>query len=36
MPGRRQEAIAEFEAGLRIKPVPGMQQMLDHLRAAQH
>jgi hypothetical protein len=33
--GRTREAIAEFEAGLRIQPAPEMQQMLEQLRTGQ-
>jgi hypothetical protein len=32
MPGRLPEAIAEYEAALRIRPDPRLQQMVDRLR----
>jgi hypothetical protein len=32
MPGRLPEAIAEYEAALRIRPDPQLRQMVDRLR----
>ncbi len=32
-PGRLPEAIAEYEAALRIRPDPQVRQLLDRLRA---
>ena len=34
-PGRLPEAIAEFQAVLRIRPDPQMRQLVDQLRARQ-
>jgi len=34
MPGGRGEALAEYEAALRIRPSPQLQEMVDRLRAS--
>jgi tetratricopeptide (TPR) repeat protein len=33
LPGRQQEALAEFEMVLRLKPSPQIRQMVEGLRA---